>query len=118
MLVYAVLLIGTIVALERFPEAPWRFPVALAPMIPLGFLVWAAVRYLRGIDELQRQIQLEGLGFAFAAGSVLTFGYGFLQLVGLPPASWFYVWPVYAAMWAIGVLLSRRRYGSPRAATR
>lgn len=112
LLVYAVLLGGTIVALNRFPTGPWRYAVALLPMVPLGYLVWAAVRYLRGIDELQRRIQLEGLGFAFAAGSVITFGYGFLQLAGSPEASWFFVWPVYGAMWFLGVQLARRRYDS------
>lgn len=112
MLAYTVLLSGTIVLLNDFPGAPWRYAVVLVPMIPPGYLVWAAVRYLRGIDELQRQIQLEGLGFAFAAGSVITFGYGFLQLAGLPEASWFWVWPVYATMWMLGALLARRRYGS------
>lgn len=112
LLVYAVLLGGTIALLNTFPDAPWRYPVALVPMIPLGYLVWAVVRYLRGIDELQRRIQLEGLGFAFAAGSVLTFGYGFLQLVGLPQMSWFFVWPVYAAMWILGGWLAQRRYGA------
>lgn len=113
LLAYAVLLGSTILLLNDFPDAPWRYPVALVPMIPSGYLVWAVVHYLREIDELQRRIQLEGLGFAFAAGSVITFGYGFLQLTGLPEASWFYVWPVYGTMWMLGVQLARRRYISP-----
>jgi hypothetical protein len=77
----------------------------------MAALAVAVLLFLRETDELQRRIQLEALGFAFAAGSLVTFSYGLLQLAGLPLASWLWVWPVYGAMWLLGLAASSRRYG-------
>jgi hypothetical protein len=54
----------------------------------MAALAVAVLLFLRETDELQRRIQLEALGFAFAAGSLVTFSHGLLQLAGLPLASW------------------------------
>jgi hypothetical protein len=113
LLAYAVVLVVALLLLRGEPDAWWRYPVALAPVVPCLGVVRAALRFLRGSDELVRRIQLEALAFAFAAGSLLTFSYGFLQLVGLPEASWLMVWPVYAGCWLVGSLLASRRYSRP-----
>lgn len=36
-------------------------PVALLPVLPIAYGIWAYTSFLRGIDELQRRIQLDGL---------------------------------------------------------
>ena len=107
---YVVLLLGALFLVQRFPAAWWRFPVMIVPLLPLLLVVRAVARYLVDADELQRRIQLEALAVAFGAGSVLSFGYGLLQTVGLPDLSWLWVWPVYAGCWLIGLLVARRRY--------
>jgi hypothetical protein len=107
---YAVLLIVSLSVLRVLPHGPWRFAVALAPMIPMFFLLRVYVRYLRQIDELQRQILLEGLGFAFAGTALITLGYGSLQAVGFPELSWFLVWPIMSVLWGIGHSIAARRY--------
>ena len=108
--VYAVLLVLSITLIQYHPQAWWRFPVALAPMVPAAFILVAFLRFFRRMDELQRRVHLEAFAFAFGASALLTFGYGFLENVGFPHLAWFWVWPVMAAMWILGSLIATRRY--------
>jgi hypothetical protein len=56
-----------------------KLPMVLAPLVPLAIYARALVRWTRGLDELQRQIQIGAWLFA-AVGAVviLTIG-GILQ---------------------------------------
>lgn len=110
MVVYAIILVGSIMFLKAYPESGFRIPIALAPMIPALFVPFLVVRQLQQIDELQRMIQLEALGFAFAGTAILTFGYGFLENVDFPHMGGFVVWPIMAALWVVGLLIAQRRY--------
>lgn len=87
-----------------------RWAIVLIPVIPFAALGWAVWRFLLESDELARKIQFEALAIAFAAGSVLTFGYGMLQLAGAPRISWLFVWPVYGGCWLVGSLVAKARY--------
>lgn len=107
---YCILLALSIRWLSVHADSPWRVPVALIPMLPSLLIVVAVMRYLRRVDELQRQIQLEALGFAFAGTALITFAYGFLEGVGFPRLSAFIIWPVMATLWMIGGIISRWRY--------
>lgn len=98
-------------SLALIPHAgSWRWAIVLIPVIPFAAVGWAVWRFLIETDELARKIQVEALAIAFAAGSVLTFGYGMLQLAGAPKISWLFVWPVYAACWLVGSLVAKARY--------
>lgn len=108
--VYAVLLVGAIWFVNNNPTSPWRVPIILLPMLPALLIPVVVLRALRRMDELERQIQLEALGFAFAATAVLTFAYGFLERVGAPPMGGFVVWPLMAVLWGIGVGIANRRF--------
>ena len=108
--VYAVFLVGSILFINANPTSSLRVAVALIPMIPALFVPFVVLRQLRRMDELQRRVQLEALGFAFATTAVLTFGYGFVENVGAPHISWFAVWPLMAVLWAIGVGIANRRF--------
>ncbi|WKB55608.1 hypothetical protein [Eleftheria terrae] len=112
MVLYAVVLTLAIVALRSWvtDDAALRAGIALAPMVPGGLVCWVALRQLRRIDELQRRVQFEAMAFAFAGTALLTFGYGFLQMVGFPSVPLLVVWPVMGLLWMVGVLLSARRY--------
>ena len=110
MVLYALLLITARLVLRGAEDAWWRFPVAVAPVLPVVLVVLAVVERLRTLDELQQRIQLEALGFAFAMTAVLTFAYGFLQTVGFPTVSWMWVLPVMSALWGVGLLLAGQRY--------
>jgi hypothetical protein len=107
---YAILLVVSINWLHRDPGEPWKYLIALLPMLPALLMPWAVVRLFREMDELQQKIQLESLAFGFAAAAVLTFTYGFLQNAGLPDLSWVWVWPVMSASWIAGGVVARWRY--------
>ncbi|PTX46637.1 hypothetical protein [Allosediminivita pacifica] len=87
-----------------------RLLLALLPMLPALFICWVVVRSIRQLDELQRRVQLEALAVAFAGTALITFGYGFLEGVGLPRLSMFLVWPVMASFWFVGVMVGRFRF--------
>jgi len=110
MLAYTVILPLSIHVVAANPQAAWRMPVALAPVVPLVFALWAVIRQVRRMDEWQRQVQLEALVFAFSGAALLTLGYGFLETVGAPQLSYLYVLPVMVALWGIGVGVARYRY--------
>ena len=111
LLVYGAMLFGSIELLTHVDVArPWRDLIALSPMLPAAAMAWVILRELRRMDELQRRIQLEALGFSFAGTAILTFSYGFLEGLGYPKLSMFIVWPILAALWIVGLVLARRRY--------
>ncbi|MBW8760094.1 MAG: hypothetical protein JF586_21070 [Burkholderiales bacterium] len=111
LLVYGAMLFGSIELLTHVQLArPWRDLVALGPMLPAAAMAWVVLRELRRMDELQRRIQLEALGFSFAGTAILTFSYGFLEGLGYPKLSMFSVWPILAVLWIVGLVLARRRY--------
>ncbi|HEY0606738.1 MAG TPA: hypothetical protein VGD58_27720 [Herpetosiphonaceae bacterium] len=110
MAVYVVVVAGSVWFITANPESLWRIPAALTPMIPASYVPFVVMRYLRNIDELQRQIQLEALGFAFAGTAILTSAYGFLESVGFPQVNWIFVWPIMGGLWCLGIVLASRRY--------
>lgn len=85
--------------------------LSLAPMLPAIFICAVIIRTIRHLDEMQRKLQFEALAFAFAGTALLTFGYGFLEGAGLPTLSMFVVWPLMAALWVVGTVIGRIRYG-------
>lgn len=111
MVFYVVVLLVAVALLGTNPASGWQVVLTLAPMVPLVFALLAFVRYLDRMDELQRRIQLEALAFAFGGTALLTFGYGFLQLVGFPQLSWLFVWPIMGTLWLAGKARADRRYG-------
>jgi hypothetical protein len=108
---YAVVLAATIWYLKRVhPAAPGKYLIAALPILPALLIPRALIRYFRNLDELQQKIRLEALAFAFTGTAILTFGYGFLEGVGLQHLSWIHVWPVMAACWVIGEVKATRHY--------
>jgi fluoride ion exporter CrcB/FEX len=107
---YGVLLTLGIVFAKLAGDSPWRFAAMALPVPALIGVVWAMLNYLREADEFQSKSIVEALAVGFAGGSVTTFTYGLMQLVGAPQANWTFVWMVYALWWIIGGVLVRRRY--------
>jgi len=113
LVVYAVLLLSASWALDGHVvsgSVP-RAIVALLPMVPGTGVLIAVMREFRRIDELQRQIQADGIMFAFGATALITFSYGFLERFNdAPSISYFWVWPVLGSTWFVGAYLARLRY--------
>jgi hypothetical protein len=96
--------------LADYPLNTARIITALAPVIPIIFMIFSFLKYLNGIDELQQRIQLQAIGFAAGTTSLLTFSYGFLEGVGFPPISLLWVFPVMILLWGLGLAFISRRY--------
>jgi hypothetical protein len=77
-------------------------------LIPVWFAMWAATRYVRGLDELR--IQFEGLAFSFLVTCMIAFTWGLLQSAGLPQADNIWVAPLLIFLWGIGACVAKRRY--------
>lgn len=110
MIAYAVVIIISRLTLNSIGESPWRFIIALLPLIPVLFLITGFVRYLSGIDELQQRIQLRAIGFAAGTTGLLTFAYGFLEMEGFPSFSTFFIFPLMIMLWGVGLAYFTRRY--------
>jgi hypothetical protein len=110
MLAYVVVLFASIALINANPDALWRYAVALAPVVPAFFALIAFVRFLGRMDELQRRIQLEAIGLSFGATAILTFAYGFLELVGFPHLSWIWILPLMVMLWGLGGAIAAAHY--------
>src|SRR5258706_16481163 len=84
---YTIALVVSLTWLRTGVEGPWKYAIAVLPVLPALGIPFAVVRYCQAMDELQRRIQLESLAFGFAAAAIATFTYGFLQNAGLPDVS-------------------------------
>lgn len=102
------------ILLER-PDLPARLAVALAPLPFFVLFLAAFVRLVRGMDELERRVQLEALALAYPAVLVLLMTLGLLQLSGVAfsPADWSFrhVWQIGVVLYAAGIAVAARRYG-------
>lgn len=78
----------------------------------IGFAV-AELQLIRRLDELQRRIQLEALGFAFpvSVGLLMLLGL-FERFMTLPvgDVSYRHVWPLMVLAYFVGLALARWRY--------
>ncbi len=112
MFAYSVVLIVALLLIEANPHAPWRYALAVTPVIPICFALLAFIRALGHMDELHRLVQLNAVGFGFGATAIITFTYGFLELAGFPTISSIWVLPLMVALWGIGTAVAYRRYMS------
>ena len=83
---------------------------AVLPVFPSALAMWAAIRFFRGLDELQRRIHFEGVTFAFLGTCLISLAYGFLQNAGLPHADVIWVPPLLIILWGLGLGIASRRY--------
>jgi len=110
MLAYLMILVGSVTVLQANPNASWRYVVAVLPVIPAALVLSIFVRALTHLTEMQKRIQMQAFGFSLGATALLTFGYGFLEGVGLPHLSWTFVLPLMAILWGVGTAIFTLRY--------
>lgn len=115
MALYALLLFASVTLLKRGIEpAAARALIGILPVLPLFWLMHGFLRYLRGADELQRQIELEAIGVAALLVSMLYLTAGFLQsakVIDVPSsAAMIWVFPLMCLGYALGKYLAMRRY--------
>lgn len=82
-LVYMVLMLY-VWPLQVRITVPWlKALVVLVPLLPLLVVVWATIRYVNRLDELERRQHLEAAAVAVVVVSVASFGLGLLAASGL-----------------------------------
>jgi len=90
-----------------------RGAIALAPV---PFFVWYLLTWTRGLqhmDELQRRIELEALGFAFPAALVLLMTLGLLDVaITLNPDDFSlrHIWAMLPLLYYVGLWRAKARY--------
>ncbi len=92
---------------------PLRAVAAILPLLPSAGYVWCVVRMFRRVDELQRRIQLESLGFAFPATALLALAVDLLEQARILPAihwGWSGLVAVMCLLWSAGWIMASRRY--------
>ena len=96
------------------PQTLTPLVAALLALLPLAAALWAMAGWLKAVrtfDELQQKIFAESGLIALGLTAVVTFTYGFLEvLIGLPKVSMFAVFPFIAATFALAQPFVRRRY--------
>ena len=108
---YGVALPLSIIVIQAHADAPWRYALAVLPMIPAMLALVAFLRFFGRIDELQRRIHEQAFAFSFGATAIITFTYGLLENVGLPRLNWIWVWPIMCIAWGLhAAFASRFRY--------
>ncbi len=96
--------------LKGHERTPLGYCIAFLPIIPSAFAMWAFMRYFRGLDELQRRIQLEAVAFSFLATCLITLTWAFQQNAGLPRFDVSWVAPLLIMLWSLGLAIAKRRY--------
>ena len=99
MVLYAVVLVGSIYLAKTLEPGVARTLLLLTPVIPLFLTIWVIARHFQRMDEFIRLRSLEGLAIAAAVTAALTFSYGFLESAGFPKISMFWVWGVMGIVW-------------------
>jgi hypothetical protein len=109
---YTVLVIGTgFILRQNDPELIIaRAVISVLPVIPVMYGMFAYLRFLRGVDELQRRIHLEAVGFSLALTSIITLTLGFLERVGIQTLGMVWVMPLIIMLWSLGLAIANRRY--------
>ena len=110
MAAYTVMVPVSIRLLKGHEHTPLGYGIAFLPIIPSALAVWAFMRMFRGLDELQRRIQLEAVAFSFLATCLITLTWAFQQNAGLPRFDVSWVAPLLILLWGLGLGIAKRRY--------
>lgn len=108
---YALILLASIYAIQNIAMAKLlQIIVAVAPGIPVVFVLGAVLRLLKDSDELQQRVNMLAIAFSAVLTGLLTFSYGFLENIGFPKLPTFAVFPMLFVLWGIGLGYFTRRY--------
>jgi hypothetical protein len=110
MAAYIAMMAVSVWMMKGYGGSPLRYLFAVLPVIPSAFAIWAAIRFFRGLDELQRRIQFEAMAFSFLGTCLISLNWGILQRAGLPHPDVVWVTLLLFALYCIGIGIACRRY--------
>jgi hypothetical protein len=96
----AALFLSVYIARSMTPGPALTF-VVLLPVIPIALAAWAMVRKFSRMDEFLRLRMLQTTAVVSAVTGGLALTYGFLEGVGFPKISMFWVWGVMGFTWVV-----------------
>lgn len=114
MLIYTALLLAGAPLLHFSTSLVWRVPLAVAPVLPMLYVITLMGRRIRDSDELEQRTHLIALGVSTALVSGLSMIGGFLSAGGvlhLGGGILIWVFPVLMLGYALAQKWVARRYG-------
>ncbi|WP_417456328.1 hypothetical protein [Kordiimonas sp.] len=109
--VVTLLAVNTYLADKVDTFAKWQLvALALLPMIPVFFLLWAVVSFVRSWDEMQQRMYMEATIISFVLVGMGTFSYGFLEGVGFPPLGTSWILPMLIGVQGIAQAYTWRKF--------
>jgi len=90
--------------------SPWRYLVAILPMLPGAFIVFGIMRMINKLDEMERRILLEAAAFGFAFTLFWLLSQGLLGLADVPQPSSINIVFVMCMLLVAGKLIGNSRY--------
>src|SRR5712692_3227057 len=102
---FLMVLVGAVTVAQANSAVSWKYYVAAIPVLPAALVVWLFVRALSRLDEVQKRVQVQALGFSLAATAILTFGYGFFEGAGWPALNGTFILPLMALLWGVGMFV-------------
>ncbi|MEP6898519.1 MAG: hypothetical protein ABI870_08320 [Rhodanobacter sp.] len=115
MIVYVVVLLTAFPLGRTVTSLPLKWVLALAPAVPVTYVIWLMARRIRSSDELEQRTHLVALGTATAVVGVLSLVGGFLASAQVwQPGGSILVWvfPVLMICYSITRWWVMRAYGS------
>lgn len=106
---YMAVLFGTRAAFRSY-HGPFEIAIALAPMLPVILVFFAALRLFQGTDEFNKRIMTESLAAAGVITALVAATYGFAEGDRLPPPSAWWTWTVFMVSWLAASFILRFRY--------
>lgn len=115
MVFYSLTLFASIWVIKQgIASIPLRAIIAISPALAILMLMWAALRYLREIDELQRRIETEAIGIASLLVSVVYFAGGLLEKAKVlhfdAGAAMIWVFPLLMLTYGVAKYFVTKRY--------
>lgn len=103
MVAYVLILISSVAWLGSNDTGPLvRGAVALMPVIPGLFALWAVVVFYRSIDEFKQRLVAEAMIIAALLMGFGTFAYGFLEgALALPAFPTIWIFPTLIGLWGL-----------------
>jgi hypothetical protein len=101
-----------LVALDYFYTAhsPYRYWLALLPVLPVIYIAATIIRYVSELDEMWRKIVTEAAAFSGIATGFTCISYLFLRDMGAPEFHGEWAFYMMWAYYGIGAIFSFRRY--------
>lgn len=111
MLIYMAVVFICVKLLKHTPPGPLRITLALLPALPVAWVMWSVIWYLKVADELQRRVHLESMAIAAGVTAFVSLTYGLLEdLAGFPMASAWWGFVILDLVWGVTVCILFRRY--------